>query len=110
MIIAMVEHARHTGAAEVTLNFAGMRRVYAGRSLAARSAVLPLRALDRWIELRSLYLFTAKFQPAWRPRQLRMRSWWELIPVGAAALTAEFSTRRPAAAVPASELAEVPAA
>jgi lysylphosphatidylglycerol synthetase-like protein (DUF2156 family) len=54
---------------------------------------VPLRVLDRWIELRTLYRFTDKFDPLWRPRQLRMRSWLELIPVGAAALTAEFGAR-----------------
>jgi lysylphosphatidylglycerol synthetase-like protein (DUF2156 family) len=90
LVVAMVEHARLAGADEVTLNFAGMRRVYAGRSARARLAAVPLRALDRWIQLRSLCQFTAKFHPAWRPRQLRLRSWWDLLPVGAAALTAEF--------------------
>ncbi|MFB9237694.1 bifunctional lysylphosphatidylglycerol flippase/synthetase MprF [Plantactinospora siamensis] len=90
MVIAVVEHAREAGAVEVTLNFAGMRRVYSGELRGARLLQLPLRALDRWIELRSLYLFTSKFHPGWRPRQLRLRSWWELIPVAVAALTAEF--------------------
>ncbi|MFG2040662.1 bifunctional lysylphosphatidylglycerol flippase/synthetase MprF [Dactylosporangium sp. NPDC048998] len=101
MIVAVVEHARTTGATEVTLNFAGMRRVYSGEMRGARLFQLPLHALDRWIELRSLYLFTGKFHPRWRPRQLRLRSWWELIPVAAAALTAEFSADpSPAAAAP----------
>lgn len=94
LVVATVAHARSMGAAEVTLNFAGMRRVYAGTSFGARLAEIPLRALDPWIELRSLYLFTDKFRPGWRPRQLRLWSWWQLIPVGIAALTAEFGTRR----------------
>jgi hypothetical protein len=71
-----------------------MRRIYAGHSLAARLAEVPLRALERWIELRSLYRFTDKFHPVWRPRQLRMRSWLDLVPVGTAALTAEFGQRQ----------------
>jgi lysyl-tRNA synthetase class 2 len=104
MIVAVVEYARAAGATEVTLNFAGMRRVYAGQIRAARLLQMPLHALDRWIELRSLYLFTGKFHPRWRPRQLRLRSWWELVPVAAAALTAEFGGRP--AAPP--DLAEVP--
>lgn len=93
MILSTVEYARAHDATEVTLNFAGMRRVYAGRSLGARALQLPLHALDRWIELRSLWLFTDKFHPRWRPRQLRMRSWWELVPVAFVALTSEFGAR-----------------
>jgi lysylphosphatidylglycerol synthetase-like protein (DUF2156 family) len=93
LIMAMVEHARETGAEEVSLNFAGMRRVYAAETGAARLVVVPLRLLDRWIELRTLYRFTDKFHPVWRPRQLRMRSWLDLVPVGLVALTAEFGTR-----------------
>jgi lysyl-tRNA synthetase class 2 len=107
LIAEMVGYGREHGAREVSLNFAGMRRIYAGHSLPARLAQVPLRALDRWIELRSLYRFTDKFHPVWRPRQLRMRSWLDLLPVAAAALTAEFGQRRaPAGDVP--ELTEAP--
>jgi len=42
------------------------------------------------VELRPLFRFSAKFHPHWRPRSLLMRSWWEIAPVGAAALVAEF--------------------
>jgi lysylphosphatidylglycerol synthetase-like protein (DUF2156 family) len=93
LIAETVDYGRARGAREVSLNFAGMRRVYAGHTRAARLAAVPLRLLDRWIELRSLYRFTDKFHPVWRPRQLRMRSWLELVPVGAAALTSEFAAR-----------------
>jgi lysylphosphatidylglycerol synthetase-like protein (DUF2156 family) len=95
LIVATVADARAHGADEVSLNFAGMRRVYAAGTPAARLLEVPLRILDRWIELRSLYRFTDKFHPVWRPRQLRMRSWLDLVPVAAAALTAEFGGRRP---------------
>jgi lysyl-tRNA synthetase class 2 len=93
MILATVAYAQAHDATEVTLNFAGMRRVYAGVSLGARLLQVPLHALDRWIELRSLWLFTDKFHPRWRARQLRMRSWWELVPVAFVALTAECGAR-----------------
>jgi lysyl-tRNA synthetase class 2 len=101
MILEMVGFARAHDATEVTLNFAGMRRVYAGDTVGARLLRVPLHALDRWIELRSLYLFTDKFHPRWRPRQLRMRSWWELVPVAFVALTAEFGARPPSSSEPA---------
>jgi lysyl-tRNA synthetase class 2 len=90
LIVATVDYGREHGAEEVSLNFAGMRKIYAGRSRSARLLQVPLSALDRWIELRSLYRFTAKFDPIWRGRQLRMRSWLEIVPVATAALTAEF--------------------
>ena len=96
LIAEMVDYGRARGAREVSLNFAGMRRIYAGHTRAARLTAVPLRVLDRWIELRTLYRFTDKFDPLWRPRQLRMRSWLELIPVGAVALTSEFGARPPA--------------
>jgi len=105
----VVGYAQARGAAEVTLNFAGMRRIYAGETRAARLVQVPLHVLDRWIDLRPLYLFTDKFHPRWRPRQLRMRSWWEVLPVAAAALTAEFGTRPTPAPIP-PELTEAPAA
>lgn len=108
LIAETVDYARAHGTGEVSLNFAGMRRVYAGDSCAARLAQVPLRALDRWIELRSLYRFTEKFHPIWRARELRMRSWLDLVPVATAALTAEFGARP--ATVPATpDLAEAPA-
>jgi lysyl-tRNA synthetase class 2 len=96
IIVEVVEYARAHGATEVTLNFAGMRRIYAGLTPGAHLLQIPLHALDRWIELHSLYLFTGKFHPLWRPRQLRMRSWWEIVPVAAAALTSEFGGHPPA--------------
>jgi lysylphosphatidylglycerol synthetase-like protein (DUF2156 family) len=109
LIAEMVGYGREHGAREVSLNFAGMRRIYAGRSLAARLTAVPLRALDRWIELRSLYRFTDKFDPVWRPRQLRMRSWLDLVPVVVVALTAEFGQRQPSPETAAPELTEAPA-
>jgi lysyl-tRNA synthetase class 2 len=107
LIVEMADYGRARGVREVSLNFAGMRRVWAGHTPAARLAAVPLRALDRWIELRSLYRFTDKFDPLWRPRQLRMRSWLELIPVGAAALTSEFAARPAAGPVPRERLVGV---
>ena len=108
LIVETVAYARAHGAAEVSLNFAGMRRVYAGHSLAARLTQVPLKAFDRWIELHSLYRFTDKFHPAWRARQLRMHSWFDLLPVATAALTAEFGSR-PVPAMSTSELNEAEA-
>jgi lysylphosphatidylglycerol synthetase-like protein (DUF2156 family) len=95
LILAVADEGRAAGAEELSLNFAGLRRVYAGEVRGSRALLVPLHALDRWIELRSLWRFTDKFHPAWRPRELRLRSWLELVPVATAALTAEFGARPP---------------
>jgi lysyl-tRNA synthetase class 2 len=85
-----------------------MRGVFTATGRGARLAGALIHLLDRWIELRPLYRFTAKFHPRWQPRSLLLRSWWEIGPVGVAALVAEFgpaggdSDARP-------ELAEQPA-
>jgi lysylphosphatidylglycerol synthetase-like protein (DUF2156 family) len=90
LVVDMVEHARAEGAAEVSLNFAGLRQVFESTSPAGRAAVVALRLFDPWIELWPLYRFCAKFHPAWRPRQLLLRGWLSFAPVLVAALTAEF--------------------
>ncbi len=99
LIVEVVEYGRARGVAEMSLNFAGFRRVYAGSGPVVRIAAGLAHVLDRWIELDSLYRFTAKFRPHWRPRSVLMRSWLDIGWVGAAALRAEFgrSRGRPAA-------------
>jgi lysylphosphatidylglycerol synthetase-like protein (DUF2156 family) len=85
-----VEHAKTIGAREVSLNFAGMRRVFESTSRLGRLSTLVLRAFDPWIEIGPLYRFCAKFRPIWRPRSLLLASWSSLGVVGLAALVAEF--------------------
>jgi lysylphosphatidylglycerol synthetase-like protein (DUF2156 family) len=96
LIVEVVEHARGTGAEEVSLNFAGLRRVFEATSRLGRVGMLVLRAFDPWIELGPLYRFCAKFQPTWRPRSLLLASWSSLGVVGIAALVAEFGSTAPA--------------
>ncbi|HEX6501372.1 MAG TPA: phosphatidylglycerol lysyltransferase domain-containing protein [Micromonosporaceae bacterium] len=95
LIVETARYARDRGASEMSLNFAGLRTIFESPRLAARTAAVLLRVLDPWIEVRSLYRFTAKFRPAWRPRYLLLTSWWAIAWVGAAALYAELG--RPAA-------------
>jgi lysylphosphatidylglycerol synthetase-like protein (DUF2156 family) len=90
LIVDMVAHAKSIGAREVSLNFAGMRRVFESTSRLGRLCTLVLRAFDPWIEIGPLYRFCAKFQPSWRPRSLLLGSWSSLGVVGLAALVAEF--------------------
>jgi hypothetical protein len=74
----------------VSLNFAGLRRVFEATGRMGRLGMMVLRAFDPWIELGPLYRFCAKFQPTWRPRSLLLASWSSLGVVGIAALVAEF--------------------
>ncbi len=90
LVVDVVEWGRAHGAAEVSLNFAGLRRVFEATGPAGRAARLVVHAFDRWIELGPLYRFCAKFQPAWRPRSLLLSSWLAIGPVALAALAAEF--------------------
>jgi lysyl-tRNA synthetase class 2 len=103
LVAEVVEHGRATGVEEVSLNFAGLRRVFESPSRLARLATVSIRVFDPWIELWPLYRFCAKFRPTWRPRRILARSWPALAPVAVAALTAEFGQRAP-------ELPEVPEA
>lgn len=101
LIVEAAQYARDRGATELSLNFAGLRTVFESPKIRARLAATLLRALDPWIEVRSLYRFTAKFRPTWRPRYLLFTSWWAIAWVGAAAIYAELGrpigagTRRP---------------
>jgi lysyl-tRNA synthetase class 2 len=91
LIVEIVGHARAHGAREVSLNFAGLRRVFDSRRSLARAGVALLRPLDRWVEIRPLNRFCAKFHPQWRARSLLLPSWWQFGWVAAAALRAELS-------------------
>jgi lysyl-tRNA synthetase class 2 len=94
LIVEVVEHARTIGAREVSLNFAAFRRVFEADGWLARLVSGLAHATDRWVELRPLYRFCAKFHPTWRARHLMLRSWWSLGPVGVAALVTELRPNR----------------
>ena len=94
LIVEVLEYGRAHGVAELSLNFAGFRRVYTGTGPAARLAAALAHVLDGWIELGPLYRFTAKFHPTWRPRSVLLRSWLDVGRVAAAALRAEFGRPR----------------
>jgi lysylphosphatidylglycerol synthetase-like protein (DUF2156 family) len=90
LVAEVVEHARARGAAEVSLNFAGLRRLFEITGAGGRVAGVVGHAFDRWIELGPLFRFCAKFHPRWRSRYLLLRSWLDAALVVAAAVSAEF--------------------
>ncbi|MEU6035518.1 phosphatidylglycerol lysyltransferase domain-containing protein [Actinomadura sp. NPDC047616] len=102
LIVEVVEYARRHGVATVSLNFAAFRELLEAeeRGLAERAGYRALHLLDPWIAVESLYLFDRKFRPAYRPRSIVFRSWWDIAWLAAALLTLEFGRPRP---VPAPE-------
>jgi lysylphosphatidylglycerol synthetase-like protein (DUF2156 family) len=96
LIVETIGYARASGAGEVSLNFAGLRRVFESDAPLARTAATLAHTADRWIELRPLYRFCAKFDPHWRERSLMVGSWLSIATVGAAAILTEL---RPGPAV-----------
>jgi lysylphosphatidylglycerol synthetase-like protein (DUF2156 family) len=98
IIVEAVDYGRAHGAEEVSLNFAGFRRMYAATGPVARAVAGLAHLFDRWIELGPLYRFTAKFQPRWRARHLLLPSWPHLPQVGLAAVRAELGRPVPAEA------------
>ncbi|PRX04084.1 UNVERIFIED_ORG: uncharacterized protein DUF2156 [Actinomadura viridilutea] len=100
LIVEVVGYARRHGVAEVSLNFAAFRALLesAERGLAERAGYRALHLLDPWIAVESLYLFDRKFRPAYRPRSIVFRSWWDIARLAAALLTLEFGRTRPAPA------------
>ncbi len=96
LIVDVVEFGRANDVADVSLNFAGFRTMFAGTGAAARTVAALAHLLDRWVELGPLYRFNAKFDPDWRARSVVVRSWFELAWVGPAALRAELGRTHPA--------------
>jgi len=94
LIVEVVEFGRANDVAEVSLNFAGFRTMFARTGAAARMVAGLAHLLDRWVELGPLYRFNAKFDPHWRARSVVVRSWLELAWVGPAALRAELGRPR----------------
>lgn len=95
LVVEVIEYAQVRGAAEVSLNFAGLRKVFEVSGPLAVLAGPARHAFDRWIHLGPLYRFCVKFRPRWRSRYVVLRSWLDVVPVGLAALFAEFSGSRP---------------
>jgi lysyl-tRNA synthetase, class II len=73
LVAAALEHARHEGCEEVSLNFAGFAHLMAADTLERRAHRLArwgLRPLHGRFQLERLARFAEKFGPDWRPRHL----------------------------------------
>jgi lysylphosphatidylglycerol synthetase-like protein (DUF2156 family) len=90
IIVEAVAFARASGAREVSLNFAALRRVFESDAKLSRVAVGLAHITDPWIAIAPLYRFCAKFNPQWRQRSLMLPSWFGLAAVGTAAILTEL--------------------
>ncbi|WP_412516899.1 phosphatidylglycerol lysyltransferase domain-containing protein [Actinomadura madurae] len=98
LIVEMVRYAGERGHGVVSLNFAAFRELLDAdeRTLLEKAGYRALHLLDPWIAVESLYLFDKKFRPSYRPRNVVLRSWFDLAWLAAALLTLEFGRTRPA--------------
>ena len=71
LVVRTIEHLRDEGRRGLGLNFATMRAVLAGEMSDSMTTRLGRRLLLRMsddMQIESLWRFSAKFDPAWRPR------------------------------------------
>jgi lysyl-tRNA synthetase class 2 len=78
LFFEVATYGRQRGAAELSLNFAGLRRLLTSQGRVGRCAGGAIGLFDHWIQIAPLYRFVAKFHPGWRPRWLLLRSWPQL--------------------------------
>ncbi|HEV2639719.1 MAG TPA: phosphatidylglycerol lysyltransferase domain-containing protein [Actinocrinis sp.] len=100
LIADTVAYAREQGYHSVSLNFAAFRTTLArtapehlrpGPDWWLGPTQRAIHLLDPLIQVESLYLFNAKFQPGWLPRTVLIRSWFDLPWFAVAALGMEFA-------------------
>ncbi|MBO2464356.1 bifunctional lysylphosphatidylglycerol flippase/synthetase MprF [Actinomadura violacea] len=100
LIVEMIDYAGEQGHALVSLNFAAFRELLDAEERGAleKAGYQALHLLDPLIAVESLYLFDKKFRPAYKPRSIVFRSWFDIVWIAAALLTLEFGRTKPAAA------------
>jgi lysyl-tRNA synthetase class 2 len=96
LVVSAIEHMRERGIEEISLNFAAMTKcirepVGAFEYVLGRSA----SALDRYLQVESLYRFNVKFHPRWEPRYLVYEGRLGLVRAAVAAMWAEGQMPKP---------------
>jgi lysyl-tRNA synthetase class 2 len=96
LVVTAIEHMRERGIEELSLNFAAMTKCIrephgAFEYVLGRSA----SALDRYLQVESLYRFNVKFQPRWEPRYLVYEGRLGLVRAAVAAMWAEGQMPKP---------------
>lgn len=96
LVVAAIEGLRERGIEELSLNFAALTKCIREpegpfQYVLGRSA----RALDRHLQVESLYRFNVKFQPRWDPRYLVYEGALGMARAGVAAMWAEGQMPKP---------------
>ncbi|MDE3134885.1 MAG: DUF2156 domain-containing protein [Acidobacteriota bacterium] len=96
LLVAAIEGMRERGIDELSLNFAALTR-YMRDPRNAFEFVLgrTASALDRYLQVESLYRFNVKFQPRWDPRYLVYEGRLGLVRTALAAMWAEGQLPKP---------------
>ena len=96
LVVTAIEHMRERGIEELSLNFAAMTKCIrepegAFEYVLGRAA----SALDKYLQVESLYRFNVKFQPRWEPRYLVYEGRLGLVRAAVAAMWAEGQMPKP---------------
>lgn len=92
VVVETIRHLSERGMTGLALNFATMRAVLdgeAGESLGVRTERWVLRSLSESMQIESLWQYTEKFGPSWRPRYLAYDAVEHLPAIAAAVAKAE---------------------
>ena len=97
LLVSAIEGMRERGIEELSLNFAALTRCIREPAnpfeyVLGRAA----SALDRYLQVASLYRFNVKFQPRWEPRYLVYEGRLGLVRAALAAMWAEGQMPKPA--------------
>ncbi len=94
LVAELMAWCEDNGVTRVSLNFAFFRRVFADAEDVSAGALTRLNShllswMDRFWQVRRLYLANAKYQPTWQPRYACLPSIIDLLPVAIAAARVE---------------------
>lgn len=96
LVVAAIEHMRERGIEELSLNFAALTKTIRDpENVFERVLGRTASALDKYLQIESLYRFNVKFQPRWEPRYLVYEGRFGLVRAALAAMWAEGQMPKP---------------
>ena len=96
LVVAAIEHMRARGIEELSLNFAALTKTIRDpENVFERVLGRTASALDKYLQIESLYRFNVKFQPRWEPRYLVYEGRLGLVRAAVAAMWAEGQMPKP---------------
>ncbi|HWE58353.1 MAG TPA: phosphatidylglycerol lysyltransferase domain-containing protein [Solirubrobacteraceae bacterium] len=96
LVVSAIEHMRERGVEELSLNFAALTKCIRDPENPFEYALgRAASALDKYLQVESLYRFNVKFQPRWEPRYLVYEGRLGLVRAAVAAMWAEGQMPKP---------------